>query len=545
MAVKLSKPKPKPKTVAVGQQLGGVLTVSKPPASTVITRITGVKNIRVRYFRSAVDWINVTPRLISIDWEESEQLVSRVFTYTLDNRDGALRSLRVGGVVLIEVYSSGKWSEWHCGTVINDGASRSISEGKWTLRVMDPLRFLGQSKSKLSFAAGRTASQSILATLRKLKFPYGTVAATSRKLGAFTYEGGFYGAFEALLAKEATFTGIRYVQEWSGGKYWLRRYVEPSWVWEMDDAIEAINQSRSIEEGVTSLNLESLSFGKQAVQKTPKSKGKKKVVKAKAKVQASAKYIGQFGLIQVSESVYEPYSPAALKAQTKKKVGNSLRPTSEVMVRFPQAALTVRRLQLMRFVNDPITGVGGTYSIAAISGSVSAEGATMEVRLTRKAAWPELEAPLESPSSTASSDGGGLSISGGDPNGNKAQTAKWMAKLAQEAGLPPELPVMAALQESNLSIKATGDGGKAVGYFQIWPHHIPKGAKGDPRRDPNWQMQWFIRTAKSVQGKKGYRVGDSSRYGEWIANIELPREDLRGKYQPHLATARALIGGGS
>jgi len=192
-------------------------------------------------------------------------------------------------------------------------------------------------------------------------------------------------------------------------------------------------------------------------------------------------------------------------------------------------------------VNDPVTGIGGDFYIVSLQGSITAESASLEVKLSRRAVWSELESGLDDPESSSSSSGTSTS---GSATGNRSQVAKWLAGLASEQGLPPELPVMAALQESNLDNSVVGDNGKAVGLFQIWPHHIPKGSKGDPRRDPNWQAKWFLSTAKTVQAKYGYTVGATGRYGEWCANIELPAAVNRSKYQPRLAEARSLIGGG-
>ena len=526
MATK-TKAKKKTASVGVGQKLGGRLVYDNgsAPAYATTTRITDTKTVKVRYFSSYAMWVDITPRLISIEWEESEQLVSRVFTYTLDNRDGALRNCRSGGVVLVQVYTGGKWVEWHSGTVVNDGASRDISQAQWTLRVLDPLRFLAQTKAKFSFPGGRTASQTITNQLRKLRFPFGTIAPTTRKLSAYTYEGGLYGAAEALLAKDAEKTGNRYVQEWANGKYWLTRYTSPSWHWNADDALESIQVTRSIEESFTDLTLEGRVFGKS-------------VKTAKAKSTASAKYTGAYGLVKVKEPVFDAYtSNSELKALAKKKVTDALTPTLDITVRFPQAAFTVRRLQRMSFVSDPVTGIGGDFYIVSLHGAISADDASLEVKLSRRPVWSELESGLEDPESSSTS------VTGGSATGNKTQVARWLAGLAKDAGLPPELPVMAALQESNLDNSTVGDKGKAIGLFQIWPDHVPKNAKSDLRRDPNWQAKWFISTAKTVQAKYGYTVGATSRYGEWCANIELPAAQNRSKYQPHLAEARALIGG--
>src|SRR5687767_6063392 len=48
----------------------------------------------------------------------------------------------------------------------------------------------------------------------------------------------------------------------------------------------------------------------------------------------------------------------------------------------------------------------------------------------------------------------------------KAALAQWMAEAAVKAGLPPELPVMAALVESGLTNLNFGDADSA-GFFQM------------------------------------------------------------------------------
>jgi len=101
----------------------------------------------------------------------------------------------------------------------------------------------------------------------------------------------------------------------------------------------------------------------------------------------------------------------------------------------------------------------------------------------------------------------------------KPALAKWLAGEAERAGLPPELPVMAALVESGV---------KNLNYGEL-------------------QAKWFIDNALAVKRKR-IAAGDvdfgrdPSRWGEWIADVELPAEQLRGRYQLRLDEARGLLG---
>ena len=127
----------------------------------------------------------------------------------------------------------------------------------------------------------------------------------------------------------------------------------------------------------------------------------------------------------------------------------------------------------------------------------------------------------------------------------KEQIAAWMAARAQAAGLPPELPVMAALVESRLSNINFGDA-DSIGYFQmrtsIWDH----GEYAGYGQDPEKQIKWFIDHAVHEKEKRfadGFTnfLSDESRWGDWVADVERPAEQYRGRYQERLAEARALL----
>lgn len=129
----------------------------------------------------------------------------------------------------------------------------------------------------------------------------------------------------------------------------------------------------------------------------------------------------------------------------------------------------------------------------------------------------------------------------------KEALAAWMAYGATSRGIPGELPVMAALVESNLTNLPPGDSGYA-GFFQmrvaIWDRPPYAGFATNPQL----QLNWFVDTALAVLASKrgsdpGYGAGED-RYGEWVADVERPAEQFRGRYQLRLGEARMLIGVG-
>ena len=127
----------------------------------------------------------------------------------------------------------------------------------------------------------------------------------------------------------------------------------------------------------------------------------------------------------------------------------------------------------------------------------------------------------------------------------KAEIAAWLAAHAERAGLPPELPVMASLVESGLRNLNYGDA-DSVGFFQMRVGIWNKGEyAGYPER-PELQAKWFIdhalahKRARIAAGDADFGQ-DPSRWGEWIADVERPAAQYRGRYQPQLAEARRLL----
>jgi hypothetical protein len=127
----------------------------------------------------------------------------------------------------------------------------------------------------------------------------------------------------------------------------------------------------------------------------------------------------------------------------------------------------------------------------------------------------------------------------------KAQIAKWMAESAIKAGLPPELPVMAALVESNLTNLALADA-DSVGFFQMRVSIWNQGSYAGFPDDPGLQLRWFVDQALLVaairiaEGESDLYTNDL-RYGEWVADVQRPSAEFRGRYQLRLEDARTLI----
>jgi hypothetical protein len=128
----------------------------------------------------------------------------------------------------------------------------------------------------------------------------------------------------------------------------------------------------------------------------------------------------------------------------------------------------------------------------------------------------------------------------------KAQLAAWLAAQAQQAGLPPELPVMAALVESGLTNNPGGDADSA-GFFQMRVGIWDTGDYAGYRERPELQAKWFIDHALAVK-KARIAAGDASfgedpaTWGNWIADVENPAFQFRGRYAQQLEQARGLLG---
>jgi hypothetical protein len=128
-------------------------------------------------------------------------------------------------------------------------------------------------------------------------------------------------------------------------------------------------------------------------------------------------------------------------------------------------------------------------------------------------------------------------------NASKAQLAAWMGGAAQKRGLPPELPVMAGLVESGLRNINYGDA-DSVGFFQMRVGTWNQGAYAGYPDKPELQLKWFLDTAAAVKKQRiasGQPVDDPNSYGEWIADVERPAAQYRGRYQLRLEEAQGLL----
>jgi hypothetical protein len=140
---------------------------------------------------------------------------------------------------------------------------------------------------------------------------------------------------------------------------------------------------------------------------------------------------------------------------------------------------------------------------------------------------------------------GSLEYPGNDAT--KEQIAAWLGAQAQKAGLPPELPVMAALVESGLTNNPGGDADSA-GFFQMRVGIWDKGDYAGYRDRPELQAKWFIDHALAVKQAR-LAAGDAafgedpSGWGNWIADVENPAAQFRSRYAERLDEARRLLGG--
>jgi hypothetical protein len=122
------------------------------------------------------------------------------------------------------------------------------------------------------------------------------------------------------------------------------------------------------------------------------------------------------------------------------------------------------------------------------------------------------------------------------------QIAAWMGARAEKAGLPPELPVMAALTESGLRNLSYGDR-DSVGFFQMRVGIWDQGSYAGYPSNPELQVQWFIDHAAAVKSQYPELANNPNSWGEWVADIEQPAEQYRYRYQLQLSTAQALLRG--
>ena len=119
-----------------------------------------------------------------------------------------------------------------------------------------------------------------------------------------------------------------------------------------------------------------------------------------------------------------------------------------------------------------------------------------------------------------------------------------MAGQAQKRNLPPQLPLMASLVESGMKNLNFGDA-DSVGYFQMRVGIWNQGAYAGYPDKPELQVKWFLDQAEAVKKQRlvaGKSIDDPNQYGDWIADVERPAAQFRGRYQTKLDEANGLLG---
>ena len=143
----------------------------------------------------------------------------------------------------------------------------------------------------------------------------------------------------------------------------------------------------------------------------------------------------------------------------------------------------------------------------------------------------------------AAVDAGGANPYPGD-DAPKEQIAAWMAKEAEKRGLPKQLPLMASLVESGMTNIQGGDA-DSVGFFQMRVGIWNQGEYAGYPKKPELQVKWFLDQAEAVKKQRvaaGEPIDDPNSFGEWIADVERPAEQYRGRYQLKLDEANGLLG---
>jgi cell wall-associated NlpC family hydrolase len=137
---------------------------------------------------------------------------------------------------------------------------------------------------------------------------------------------------------------------------------------------------------------------------------------------------------------------------------------------------------------------------------------------------------------------GGTSLTYPGNDATPQQLAAWMGTQAQQAGLPPELPVMAALTESGLRNVPYGTD-DSVGFFQMRLEIWNTGQYAGYLQNPELQLEWFIQHALAAKAEDQSLADSPSTWGEWVANVEQPAAQFRYRYQLQLQAAQQLLGG--
>ena len=106
--------------------------------------------------------------------------------------------------------------------------------------------------------------------------------------------------------------------------------------------------------------------------------------------------------------------------------------------------------------------------------------------------------------------------------------AAWMAARASAAGLPDELPVMAALVESGLQNVANGSA-DSVGFFQMRVDIWSQGAYFGYPNQPELQVKWFLDQAIAVRNAAIAHSHRGLERADVLAGGSTPRSGHRNR----------------
>ena len=102
---------------------------------------------------------------------------------------------------------------------------------------------------------------------------------------------------------------------------------------------------------------------------------------------------------------------------------------------------------------------------------------------------------------------------------------------------------MASLVESGMKNLNFGDA-DSVGFFQMRVGIWNQGAYAGYPDKPELQVKWFLDQAEAVKRQRlvaGKSITDPNQFGEWIADVERPAAQYRGRYQTKLDEANGLL----
>ena len=222
----------------------------------------------------------------------------------------------------------------------------------------------------------------------------------------------------------------------------------------------------------------------------------------------------------------------ALEGNNQDAVMSVPRSTSQANVKF------------IRIKGDAPAGAAAPAApVAPAAAAPAAPPAAVETPGGGPAPPAAVETPGAADVAAAVPDASGANPYPGDDAG-KAQIAAWMAKEAEKRGLPPQLPIMASLVESGMTNIQGGDA-DSVGFYQMRVGIWNQGEYAGYPHKPELQIKWFLDQAEQVKKARiaaGKPIDDPNSFGEWIADVERPAEQYRGRYQLKLGEANDLLG---